>query len=398
MDRPLRPYLPYLPHLPHLLCLTLPLQNRYYRRGPLAFRPEIVILIRDLGNNNAGRQESYTSKQKGGSMSERDVTPGRMPRRITPKAILIVVIVILALITVFSSFFVVDQKETAAVLRFGRFIRMAEPGLHFKLPFRIERNYNVPTQVVLKDEFGFRTAQPGITTIRSGQDFPDESIMLTGDLNIVDVEWIIQYRIVDAYDWLFKVQERQKTIRDMSQSVINQLVGDRAIFDVIGNERATIEARGQELMNQLFDKYELGIRVTTVKLQNIVPPAGPVQAAFEDVNKAIQDRSRLINEGQEAYNQAIPRARGQAEQLISEAQGYAVNRVNRSRGDVARFDQVLTEYNRNPGVTRTRLYYEMFLDVFKDAENVDLIDKNLRNFIPFKPLAESAPSGQGGTQ
>jgi membrane protease subunit HflK len=331
-------------------------------------------------------------------MSERDVTPGRVPRRITPKAILIVVIVILVLITVFSSFFVVDQRETAAVLRFGRFVRMAEPGLHFKLPFRIERNYNVPTQVVLKDEFGFRTAQPGITTIRSAQDFPDESIMLTGDLNIVDVEWIIQYRIIDAFNWLFKVQEREKTIRDISQSVINQLVGDRAIFDVIGNERATIEATGQELMNQLFEKYELGIRVTTVKLQNIVPPAGPVQAAFEDVNKAIQDRSRLINEGQEAYNQAIPRARGQAEQLISEARGYSVQRVNRAQGDVARFAQVLNEYNRNPGVTRTRLYYEMFLDVFKDAESVDLIDKNLRNFIPFKPLEGSAPSGQGGTQ
>ena len=329
-------------------------------------------------------------------MSERDVTPGRVPRRITPKAILIVVIVILVLITVFSSFFVVDQTEMAAVLRFGRFVRMAEPGLQFKLPFRIERNYNVPTQVVLKDEFGFRTAQPGVTTIRSAQDFPDESIMLTGDLNIVDVEWIIQYRIVDAYNWLFKVQDRQKTIRDISQSVINQLVGDRAIFDVIGAERANIEARGQEHMNQLFDKYELGIRVTTVKLQNIVPPAGPVQAAFEDVNKAIQDRSRLINEGQEAYNQAIPRARGQAEQLISEARGYAVQRVNRARGDVARFDQVLTEYNRNPGVTRTRLYYEMFLEAFKDAENVDLIDKNLRNFIPFKPLTESVQGGQGG--
>ena len=325
-------------------------------------------------------------------MSERDVTPGRTPRRLTPKAIIIVVVVILALITVFSSFFVVDPQETAAVLLFGRFTRMAEPGLHFKLPFGIEKNYNVPTQVVLKDEFGFRTERPGITTIRAAQDFPNESIMLTGDLNIVDVEWIIQYRIVDAYNWLFKVQEKDKTIRDISQSVINQLVGDRAIFDVIGAERANIEAQSQDHMNQLFDKYELGIRVTTVKLQNIVPPAGPVQEAFEDVNKAIQDRNRLINEGQEAYNQAIPKAKGQAEQLIQEAEGYAIERVNKAQGDVARFARVLDEYSRNPGVTRTRLYYEMYEEVFKDAENVDLIDKNLQNFIPFKGLS-SAPSG-----
>jgi membrane protease subunit HflK len=328
-------------------------------------------------------------------MSERDVTPGRTPRRLTPKAIIIVVVVILALITVFSSFFIVDPQETAAVLLFGRFTRMADPGLHFKLPFGIEKNYNVPTQVVLKQEFGFRTEQPGITTIRAAQDFPSESIMLTGDLNIVDVEWIIQYRIVDTFDWLFKVQEKEKTIRDISQSVINQLVGDRAIFDVIGAERANIETQSQEHMNQLFDKYELGIRVTTVKLQNIVPPAGSVQEAFEDVNKAIQDRNRLINEGQEAYNQAIPRAKGQAEQLIQEAEGYAIERVNKAEGDVARFARVLTEYNRSPGVTRTRLYYEMFEEVFKDAENVDLIDKNLQNFIPFKAL-QSTPSG--GTQ
>jgi membrane protease subunit HflK len=331
-------------------------------------------------------------------MSERDVTPGRTPRRLTPKAIIIVVVVILALITVFSSFFVVDPQETAAVLLFGRFNRMADPGLHFKLPFGIEKNYNVPTQVVLKQEFGFRTEQPGITTIRAAQDFPGESIMLTGDLNIVDVEWIIQYRIIDAFNWLFKVQEKEKTIRDISQSIINQLVGDRAIFDVIGSERANIEAQGQDKMNELFEKYQLGIRVTTVKLQNIVPPAGPVQEAFEDVNKAIQDRSRLINEGQEAYNQAIPRAKGQAEQLIQEAQGYAINRVNRAQGDVARFSRVLDEYSRNPGVTRTRLYYEMYEEVFKDAEDVDLIDKNLQNFIPFKGLNSTAPAAGGGAQ
>jgi membrane protease subunit HflK len=328
-------------------------------------------------------------------MSERDVTPG-LPRRLTPRALVIVVIVILALITAFSSFFVVDQKETAAVLLFGRFNRMAEPGLHFKLPFGIEKNYNVPTQVVLKAEFGFRMDRPGVASIRSGQDFPDESIMLTGDLNIVDVEWIIQYRIVDPYKWLFKVQDREKTIRDMSQSVINQLVGDRAIFDVIGSERANIEAQSQELMNGLFDKYDLGIRVTTVKLQNIVPPVGPVQAAFEDVNKAIQDRSRLINEGQEAYNQAIPKAKGEAEKLIQQAEGYATQRVNRAEGDVARFVSVLREYERNPGVTRTRLYYETFGEIFKDAQNVDLIDKNLQNFIPFKALP--VPGLEGATR
>jgi membrane protease subunit HflK len=333
-------------------------------------------------------------------MSERDVTPGKVPRKITPRAVIIVIVVIVALITLFSGFFVVDSKEQGVLLTFGRYTRLAEPGLHFKLPFGVQRNYNVPTQVVLKDEFGFRTDRPGVTSIRATEDYPEESVMLTGDLNIVDVEWIIQFRIGDPFKWLFGVHDREKTIRDISQSVINELVGDRAIFDVIGSERANIEAQGQEAMNRLYDKYDLGIRVTTVKLQNIVPPAGPVKDAFEDVNKAIQDRSRLINEGQEAYNNSIPKAKGVAEQLIAEAQGYAVQRVNEAQGDVARFNRVLDEYNRNPGVTRTRLYYEMYENVFGDAKGVELIDKNLKNFIPFKPLGGPAAPGvqPGGAQ
>ena len=335
-------------------------------------------------------------------MSERDVTPSRPPRRLTPRILIIVIVVIVALITLFSGFFVVDQKEQGVLLTFGRYTRLAEPGLHFKLPFGIQRNYNVPTQAVLKDEFGFRTDRPGITSIRAGEDYPEESVMLTGDLNIVDVEWIIQFRISDPYKWLFGVQERDKTIRDISQSVLNELVGDRAIFDVIGAERANIETQAQEMMNRLYDKYNLGIRVTTVKLQNIVPPSGPVKDAFEDVNKAIQDRSRMINEGQEAYNNAIPKAKGVADQMIAEAQGYAVERVNKAQGDVARFNRVLDEYNRNPGVTRTRLYYEMFEDVFKDQHGVELIDKNLKNFVPFKsltaPPATAPAPAQGGGQ
>ncbi len=333
-------------------------------------------------------------------MSERDVTPPRYPQGLTPRAVIIVVVVVAVIAIGLSSFFVVDQKEQAVVLLFGRFNRMVEPGLNFKLPFGIERSYNVPTQLVLKQEFGFRSLRPGVTTVYSEQDFPQESLMLTGDLNIIDVEWIIQYQIVDAMKWLFGVEDQNKTIRDISQSIVNQLVGDRAILDVIGPERANIERLAQDDMNVLFTKYGLGIRVTTVKLQNIVPPEGTVQAAFEDVNKAIQDRSRLINEGKEAYNQSIPRAKGQAQQVVQEAEGYALERVNRSRGDVARFTNVLQEYNRNPSVTRNRLYLEMFEDVFKDAQGTDLIDRNLRNFIPFKGLTEppagAQPASQGG--
>jgi membrane protease subunit HflK len=317
-----------------------------------------------------------------------------MPFTVTPRTILIVVIVIVVVLIGMSSFFVVDQTEEAVVLRFGKFNRIVEAGLHFKLPFNIEKNYNVPTQVIQNMTFGFRTEKPGVTTVYSNKDFPQESIMLTGDLNIVDVEWIIQYRISDAKAWLFNIENHSKTIRDISQSVINQLVGDRGILDVLGPERNAIEVQGQEMMNEIFNSYKFGIRVTTVKLQNVVPPKGPVQDAFEDVNKSIQDMNRLINEGKEAYNKEIPKARGEAEQMIQIAKGYATERVNRARGDVARFDSVLTEYRRAPNTTRTRLYYEMIEDIFKNEKNVELIDKNLKNFLPLKNLTE----GQGGTR
>jgi modulator of FtsH protease HflK len=337
-----------------------------------------------------------------------DVTPRKVFRKLTPAIVWIAIGVILGLILLFSSFFVVDQKEEAVVLNLGKFSRQVGPGLHFKIPFGVEKNYNVPTQRILKEEFGFRTIESGIVSSYSGGDYSNESIMLTGDLNIIDVEWIIQYQITDARAWLFGVEDQHKTIRDISQSVINMLVGDRTIFDVIGAERAAIEVQGQQLMNDLCKSYGLGVRVTTVKLQNIVPPKGSVQDAFEDVNKAIQDRSRLINEGKEAYNQAIPRASGEAQQTIQEAQGYATERVNQAKGDVARFLAVLGEYRQAPDVVRTRLYYEMYDTVFGTADGTDLIDKNLKNFLPLKSVGSGAVTvpaapaagqqAQGGTQ
>jgi modulator of FtsH protease HflK len=330
-------------------------------------------------------------------MSERDVTPPRTPFNLSPRTLTVVVIVLVVVGILMSSFFVVDQTEEAVVLRLGRYNRTVGPGLQFKLPFNIERNFNVPTQVIQNMSFGFRVERPGQQTVFSDVDYPEESIMLTGDLNIIDVEWIIQYRITDPQAWLFNVENQEKTIRDISQSVINLLVGDRGIVDVIGNERPTIEFTGLEQMNGTFSSYGLGINVTQVRLQNIVPPAGRVQDAFEDVNRSVQDMNRLINEGREQYNSEIPRARGEAQQLIENAQGYAARRVNTATGDVARFNSVLTEYRADPGTTRTRLYYEMVEDVFESEEETELIDRNLQNFLPLLNLGQQAPP-QGGDQ
>lgn len=327
-------------------------------------------------------------------MAEEIIDLEALRKKMKPKTIVVVIVAIFIIIAAFSSFYTVDQKEEAVVLLFGEFNRITGPGLHFKLPFGIEKNYNVPTQRVLKEEFGFRTERPGIKTTYARGNYEMESVMLTGDLNIADVTWIIQYRIKDPKAWLFHVEDQQKTIRDISQSVINQLVGDLAVFDVVTTERTRIETEGQKRMNRIFNQYDMGIDVKTVKLQKTMYPKGAVQDAFEDVNKAIQDRIRLINEGKEAYNTAIPKASGEAEKTIREAEGYAIERVNKAKGDVARFLAVLTEYKKSPNVTRIRLYYEVFEEIFKNVEDTDLIDKELKNFIPFKAITRENKGGQ----
>jgi len=324
-------------------------------------------------------------------------TPANMGR-FSPKILVLIVVGILALIFLGTSVFIVDQTEQAVITRFGRYIGTRDPGLHVKLPFGIDKNYTVNVKTVQTEEFGFRTtrggsfpsysnqtnADYGVRTARSGplySDQADESVMLTGDLNIVDVEWIIQYRVVDPKAWIFNVNERRSTIRDVSRSAINTLVGDRAIMDIMGVERSAIENEALAVMNDRFNEYGLGIDVIAVKLQNVTPPSG-VQEAFEDVNKAMQDLERLINEGQQAYNEEIPKARGEAEKTIQVAQGYATERVNKANGDVARFNSVYEEYRRAPDVTRQRLYYEMIEEVFKDEKNMTIIDRNLQNFLP----------------
>jgi membrane protease subunit HflK len=291
-----------------------------------------------------------------------------------------------------TSFYIIDQTEEGVVTRFGKYIATTGPGLHFKFPLGIDKHYVVNVKTVQTEQFGFRTLKTGPSSVYANQ--IGESTMLTGDLNIVEVEWIIQYRIVDPKAWTFNVLERTATIRDVSRSAINMLVGDRTIMDIMGPERSAIEVAGAAFMNETFRGYGLGIDVIAVKLQNIDPPAG-VQEAFDDVNKAEQDMNRLINEGQQAYNAEIPRAKGEAERRLLEAQGYATERVNNAHGEVARFNLVYGEYRKAPEVTRQRLYYEMIEKVFKDDDKeTTIIDRNFNNFLPLKDLNASSRRSQ----
>ena len=309
--------------------------------------------------------------------------------KFNPTVLGLVVAGIVLLILLGTSVFIVDQAEEAVITRLGKYHTTKGPGLQFKLPFGIDRNYTVNVKTVQTAQFGFTTLKTGISSSYSSK--ARESTMLTGDLNIIEVEWIIQYLIVDSKAWVFNVMEKEQTISDVSRSVINMLVGDRAIMAIMSPERSTIEIAGAELMNETFKSYGLGINVIAVKLQNIDPPAG-VREAFDDVNKAIQDMNRLINEGMQVYNEEIPKAKGEAERVVLIAQGYAAERVNRARGDVARFNSVYDEYRYSPEVTRQRLYYEMVEEVFKDADGMTIIDRNLDNFLPMMNVGGAVQS------
>lgn len=319
-------------------------------------------------------------------MAEEEQKIKKVKKGVSPSILVWLIILVVVIAAGFSSFYVVDETENAVITRLGKYTETVGSGLHAKLPFGIDKSYTVPVKVVQMEQFGFKTVKAGRNN-EYKNNIGAESTMLTGDLNIVDVEWIIQYRIVDPKQWLFGVYEKNQTIRDISRSVINELVGDRAILDVMSSERSTIETLALDMMNENFKQFGLGINVIAVKLQNIVPPSG-VQDAFEDVNKATQDRNRFINEGKEAYNAEIPKAQGEADRLLQVAEGYAAERVNMAKGDVARYNAVYEEYKKAPKVTKERIYLETMDEIFGSEKKPELIDSELDNLVPIKNLKD----------
>lgn len=328
----------------------------------------------------------------------RNVTPFNLPFKITPLLVTLVLLGLFVLVMIATSVFIVGNEETVVILRFGKYtyelVGTVDAGLHLKLPFGIEKDFHVPTARKQDEEFGFITERAGEATLyRKDKESKQESAMLTGDLNIVHAEWSMQYYIEDPRAWLFNVENKKKTIRDISRSVINMLIGDRHISDALSTARETIQEQAALLMNEYFDKYDLGIHVKIVKFKDVAPPEGEVKAAFQDVNAAEKERDRLESEGKQEYQREIPRALGEAKKILEEAEGYAINRVNIALGEVERFKQVYSEYRRAPRVTRARLYYEMYEDVFRNEKDMDLIDRNLKSFIPFKSLSGDLPGG-----
>ncbi len=293
-----------------------------------------------------------------------------------------VVAVVVLLIVGFGSFFQVGTEEEAVVTRFGKHVRTVEPGLKMKMPL-IEKVYKVPVERQKKQEFGFRTEVARVRTqySRTGNVTEDEAIMLTGDLNLANVQWVVQYRVSNPYNYLFKVRNPDNTLRDLSEAITRQIVGDRTVNEVLTVGRAEIASEVKVLLQEMSREYSLGIEIAQVVLQDINPPES-VKQAFNAVNEAQQERETLINEAKSEYNKVIPRARGQAQETIQKAEGYATQRVNNALGEVARFNALYSEYVRAPEVTKRRIYLETLQEVLPKLGDKIITSEDGVNMIP----------------
>jgi membrane protease subunit HflK len=287
---------------------------------------------------------------------------------------------IILFVLLLMTFFQVRPEEVGVITRFGRYIRKEEPGLHMKMPI-LERLYKVAVERQHKEEFGFRTTSSGIKSQYTKSGTTNESLMLTGDLNLADVEWIVQYRIDDPYKFLFKVREPVNTMRDISEACMRQIVGDRTVNEVLTVGRAEIATSVHQEIQKLCTEYLLGIKIEQVVLQDVNPP-DPVKDAFNAVNQAQQEKETLINQARSEYNKIIPKARGQAEETVQKAEGYAAERVNNALGEATRFNALYREFIKAPDITKQRIYLETMQSVIPRLGNKIIIDEAGNNVLP----------------
>jgi len=307
----------------------------------------------------------------------------------------IVTVLVVVIIFGYSAFYTIAPGNKGVILRFGKFSKIVLPGLHFKIPFGVDTVFKVHTEQVDTESFGFKSVSPGIRTqYKKGATEELESLMLTGDLNVIDVEWIIQFRREDPRKYLFNVRDPVMTLRDISESVNRRIVGNRS-FDYVLQNREEVNRMAREELQKILDGYETGIRVVNVRLQNVVPP-DPVKGAFNEVNEAQQEKERLINEAQETYNREIPKAKGTAERTINRARGYALERVNHAKGDAARFSAVLKEYRDAKQVTNQRLYLEAYETILANARKIYIIDSEQKGLLPLLQLNQQVTKGGDG--
>jgi len=314
-----------------------------------------------------------------------DMSKLKIPK-VPARTVVAGLLALVALVAMAGTVYQIEPEEVGVIQRFGKFVREANPGLHFKLPF-VEIMTRVPVQRQLKQEFGFRTVEAGVRTefATQGRRFADEAVMLTGDLNVAVVEWIVQYRVSNPEEYLFRVRNLEETFRAMNEAVMRETVGDRTVTEVVTVGRQEIETAVEARLQELTDQYQMGITIDQVVLQDVNPP-DPVRPSWDDVSQAQQQAQRQINEAEAEYNAVIPRARGEAEQTVLQAEGYALDRVNRAEGEAARFAAVEGAYRLAPEVTRQRMYLETMQQILPQVGRKVFVAEGTTGVLPLLSL------------
>lgn len=300
-------------------------------------------------------------------------------------SLLVIILAIVVVIGAASSVYKVDTEETGVVLRFGKFTKFTNPGLQFKMPFGVDQVYLVPTGRVLKEEFGFRTVTPGVRSTFTTRGLEEESLTLTGDLNVSDIEWIVQFQVSDPFKYIFRIKDPMGTIRDISEAMVRKIVGNATVTQVLTTERAVLADQIEQSLQNILDQYDIGVRIVTVNFQDVNPPDA-VKDAFNEVNESEQQKESLIFKAREQFNREVPRARGEAKRIVQEAQGYAVERINKALGETNRFSALLIEYQKAPEVTRKRIHIETMEEVLPNLDEIYIMDKKIGGLLPLLPL------------
>ncbi len=298
-----------------------------------------------------------------------------------------VVIVVLALLWLASGIFIVEPDEVGVVKRFGAYDRTTGPGPHYHIPFPVESVQKPKVSQVQRVEVGYRTIGVKEGTNAQYKSVPEEALMLTGDENIIDVQFIVQFQIGNPMEWLYRIQRPLETVKAAAEASMREVIGNKTIETALTTGKLEIQNTAKELLQSVLDRYNSGITVVAVQLQDVHPPKD-VMDAFKDVASALEDKNRLINEADAYYNDIIPKARGQAAAMLNDAQAHKESTVRKSQGEASRFLAILTEYNKAKDITRERMFIEAMEAIFSnpELEKVILTDDALRQSVPYLPL------------
>ena len=303
-----------------------------------------------------------------------------------------IIIVILAL-WLLTGIYIVEADQQGVIKRFGEYVRVTSPGINYHLPFPIETVQKPRVTEVKRAEIGFRSIDPGPPARYA--DRPNESIMLTGNLNIIDIDMIVQYRIIDAVKYLFKVRDLKSTVQIAAEAALRQVIGKHDIDEALTTGKGEIQEATKDQLQIILDDYESGLNVVAVQLQDVHPPKEVVDA-FKDVASAKEDLNKMINQAQGYFNDLIPRTRGEAAQKVKEAEAWAAERIAKAEGDAENFNRILNEYRSSRNVTRTRLLLETMEEILPGLKKYILKGDKNGNLMNILGIGAVPGAGQGG--